>query len=114
MKNDRYARISAAVSYDGKHIFPWIQSGMRLMFRFDDMDKNCYLPNMGLETDGVIQAGASGHLLVDVIADEPAWPLLTEGQRFTLNAGPSDVVAHGVVTAVSFDIDRPLSRGDGE
>lgn len=109
MSSDRYARISAAIEYDGQPLLLWIQSGVRLMFRFDLMPAQHFLPNKGFEVEEIIRPGESGKALIDIISDENTWPLLALGSRFTLHSGPSNLVAHGIVTDVSFDPDRPLA-----
>lgn len=108
--SDRYARVSATVTYDGRQGPAWLKSGIRLKFRLDDMPHSCFLPNMGMEIDGIIQHGDSASARIDVIADEGAWPLLKPGARFTLHDSPSEVVAHGSVEAVQYPVEDPLSE----
>lgn len=113
MNDDRYARIEAIVSHDGSGDVWALQSGMRLMFRLEAMETGAFLPNMRMEIDGVIQHGSSGAALIDVIVDSRSLALLADGVEFTLNAGPSDVVAHGMVMGFSFINDLPLGCQPG-
>jgi len=107
---DLYARISCTLAYDGRRNFPWLQSGMRLNFRTISMPEGSFLPNLGFEVDEIVQHGTTGNARIDVVADAVAWNLLVKGAEFTLHDGPSEVVAHGVVSSVTHPVDTPLAE----